>query len=262
MGNEDRHEVSRGAAIRRWVHRFFIVWAIGSTLWLVNSFRTQGVDATLLASDETVSVHDTVEWLAFVPNATSSPTGLVFITGGGVAAEAYAPLLRPIAEQGHAVFIVRLPWRLAPLPGHKQTAVLRARAIVDGSNAAERWVIAGHSLGGALTTQLAARRPANVVAMVLIGTTHPKELDLTDLPFPAIKVYGSADGVAPVEMIDANRDLLPADTRWVEIEGGNHAQFGHYGSQLFDGTATISRRRQQELTRDALLAALQRAASR
>ncbi|MGZ8867891.1 MAG: hypothetical protein ACXW2P_06070 [Thermoanaerobaculia bacterium] len=29
--------------VHRWVRRFFLVWAIGSTLWVANSMRTRGV---------------------------------------------------------------------------------------------------------------------------------------------------------------------------------------------------------------------------
>jgi hypothetical protein len=39
----------------------------------------------------------------------------------------------------------------------------------------------------------------------------------------------------------------------VEISGGNHSQFGRYGHQLFDGTATISREEQEALTRSEIL---------
>jgi hypothetical protein len=42
----------------------------------------------------------------------------------------------------------------------------------------------------------------------------------------------------------------------VEITGGNHSQFGHYGHQVLDGTATIGRAEQQEITRTALRDAL------
>jgi hypothetical protein len=54
----------------------------------------------------------------------------------------------------------------------------------------------------------------------------------------------------------ANQRLLPAHTRWVEIKGGNHSQFGHYGHQLFDGKAAISRVEQQKVARSALLDAI------
>jgi hypothetical protein len=48
-----------------------------------------------------------------------------------------------------------------------------------------------------------------------------------------------------MEPFDASRALLPADTTWVVIEGGNHAQFGDYGSQPGDNPATISAADQQ-----------------
>lgn len=96
--------------------------------------------------------------------------------------------------------------------------------------------------------------------MVLVGTTHPEQDDLSSLALPVTKVYASNDGVAPTERILSNKGLLPKDTQWVEIKGGNHSQFGHYGHQLFDGKAFISRERQQAATRSALLEALAKAA--
>ena len=92
--------------------------------------------------------------------------------------------------------------------------------------------------------------------MVLVGTTHPKSEDLSLLKIPVTKVYASNDGIAPPERVLANKRLLPAHTKWVEIVGGNHSQFGWYGRQLFDGKATISREVQQGLTRSALLEVL------
>ncbi|MEI6101951.1 MAG: alpha/beta hydrolase, partial [Eubacteriales bacterium] len=38
----------------------------------------------------------------------------------------------------------------------------------------------------------------------------------------------------------------------VVLQGGNHAQFGNYGLQQGDGTATISRESQQNQTADAI----------
>jgi len=249
---------TRGRGIHFWVRIAFIVWAVVSTTWFLNIFRTRDVPAALLADDARVTVRDADATLEFHPVGEPASSGLVFITGGGVAPEAYVPLLRPIAERGFPVYIVKLPYWMAPLEHHKQTAVGRALNVMGGS-VAERRVIAGHSLGGALATRVAARAPHNLAAMVLIGTSHPKEIDLSGTPIAVTKVYASNDGVATPEMIDATRNLLPATTRWVEIEGGNHSQFGNYGHQLFDGDATISRERQQQITREALIDALQAA---
>jgi hypothetical protein len=98
--------------------------------------------------------------------------------------------------------------------------------------------------------------------MVLVGTTHPKEEDLSFLQMPVTKVYASADGIAPPDRVLGNRGLLPKHTRWVEITGGNHSQFGRYGHQLFDGTATISREEQEMITRSAILEAIAAVAKR
>jgi hypothetical protein len=87
----------------------------------------------------------------------------------------------------------------------------------------------------------------------LIGTTHPKADDLSKTRVPITKVFATNDGVATAEAIDASRKLLPPNTRWIEIKGGNHSQFGHYGHQLLDGWPTISRERQQALTRAVLI---------
>lgn len=137
------------SAFRRWLHRGFIAWAIVSTLWLLNSYRTQGVAQALFDSDARVSVQSSSESLCFWP-AAAKATGLVFIVGAGVAAEAYAPLLRPLAESGHPVFVVRLPFSIAPFESHKLTALSRVRAIIAEHASVMSWVIAGHSLGGAL----------------------------------------------------------------------------------------------------------------
>jgi pimeloyl-ACP methyl ester carboxylesterase len=231
---------------RVWIRRAFLTWAVVSSLWLANSMRTQGVDDDVLRG---ATDRDTT--LEFIPRASGKP-GLIFICGSGVAAQAYAPLLRPIADAGHAVIIVKLPFRFAPLPSHKDEAVQRVHAAMRAHPEVTRWVVAGHSLGGALAARVAQSRPPAVSALVLIGTTHPKEADLSSLSIPVTKIYGSNDGVAPAGRILANRHLLPAHTKWVEIRGGNHSQFGHYGHQLLDGKAGISREEQQAVTRAAI----------
>ena len=52
------------------------------------------------------------------------------------------------------------------------------------------------------------------------------------------------------------RPLLPAETAFVAVEGGNHAQFGWYGPQPGDRAATIGREAQQALVVEAIAALL------
>ncbi len=237
--------------IHKWIRRFFLVWAIVSTIYLANTMRTRDVAPALLQSNARVDVVDGSEWLAFLPE-TASESGLVFICGSGVAAEAYAPLLRPLAEDGFPVIIVRLPWRFAPLEKHKRAALDRVRHAMASYRHVQNWLLAGHSLGGALACRLVRAEPEQFRGLVLIGTTHPKEFDMSDLTLPVVKVAGTHDGVAPMEKVKANRHLLPSHTVFRWIEGGNHSRFANYGHQLFDGTATISRDDQQRVTRETL----------
>jgi pimeloyl-ACP methyl ester carboxylesterase len=227
-----------------------------STLWLANSMRTQGVGDELLQNTGAVSVVESPAVLEFLPVASDRRTGLVFFCGSGVSAHAYAPLLRPIADAGYPVFIVKLPYRFAPFEGHKQEAIQRARALIANHREVQRWAIAGHSLGGALAARMAQTDGGSIAALILIGTTHPKETDLSSLQMPVTKIYATNDGVAPADRVLSNKHLLPSGTKWVRIDGGNHSQFGHYGHQLFDGTASISRDAQQAAVRSELLASL------
>jgi hypothetical protein len=57
----------------RWVRRGFLLWAVVATLWLANSFRTQGVDPALLASDAAVTVANGDTTLDFSPVASTRP---------------------------------------------------------------------------------------------------------------------------------------------------------------------------------------------
>ena len=249
---------SQKQVIHRWIRRGFLLWAAVSISWLANSVRTQGVDEKLLIAGGSVMVEENARWLSFQARGSAGKPALIFICGSGIHAHAYAPLLRPVADAGYTVYVVKLPYRFAPLASHRREAVQRVSQIMAAYPDVGHWVVAGHSLGGALTAQFALQYPDKAARYVLIGTTHPKRDDLSHLSAAFTKVYGSQDGVAPPARVKANAHLLPKHAEWVEIEGANHSQFGHYGHQLFDGDATISREMQQAATREALQSALQR----
>ena len=96
-----------------------------------------------------------------------------------------------------------------------------------------------------------------MTGLIPIGSTHPRDFSLADTRLAVTKIYGSADGVASADDVRANAALLPASTRWVAIEGGNHHQFGYYGFQPGDHFASITRHEQQAATLTAVLEALE-----
>lgn len=218
------------------------------------AFRPWGVAADVLQTHGSVAVTTSDEAIVFAP-AEPRSSGLLLLPGCPVDPVAYAPLARRIAEEGHAAMIVKIPYRCASSPNLEAQLERRVHALA-ATSPATRWVLAGHSRGAAHTARIATTRPNDIAAYILIGTSHPRDHDLSRLAIDVTKVAATLDGVAGPAQFETAR--LPASTEWVRIEGGNHAQFGFYGYQLFDGRAMITRDAQQAATRAALLAVLSR----
>ena len=93
--------------------------------------------------------------------------------------------------------------------------------------------------------------------------------DLSDRDIPVLSITGSEDGVLDMSNFNENKKNLPEGTAitspfelnygstngqtiYYEIQAGNHAQFGNYGLQDGDGTATISAEEQQNHVNEML----------
>lgn len=239
-----------------------IVWVtfgVLFSLWMVNSFRAQGFDRAILESDQTVTIEKTDHYIHFQPNVKQQTTGFIFLPGGMVAPEAYVPMSRAISEQGFNVFILKLPFGSAPLDSQEADVMQQALEIIDANASIQYWTVGGHSRGAAIASRFASLHAGSFDGLILIGTSHPKEdvFNLSATTLAVTKIYATNDGLASMDEVKANAQYLPKDTTWILIDGGNHSQFGYYGSQLGDNAATISREQQQELTVDGILAALQ-----
>ena len=222
-------------------------------MWL--TFRPWGLPEGVLASGGRVTVANRDDAIVFAPQPANA-SGVLLLPGCPVDPDAYAPLARRIAESGAPAIIVRVPLRCAAFGDLPAQLDARLAALI-AEHAATRWVIAGHSRGARHAARFAAAQSARVAALVLMGTSHPRDRDLSTLPIPVMKIAATNDGVVGEAQFE--RRLLPATTMWVRIEGGNHAQFGFYAPyQLFDRRATISREVQQDQTLAALLTLLAR----
>jgi pimeloyl-ACP methyl ester carboxylesterase len=244
--------------IHKIIRTVWIIFGVLFSLWMVNSFRAQGFDKAILESDQTVNVEKTDQYIRFQPVENPQPTGFIFLPGGMVAPEAYAPMSRAISEHGFNVFILNLPFGSAPLDSQETGVLQQALEIIDDNPSIPYWTVGGHSRGAAIAARFASLHEESFDGLVLIGTSHPKEaaFDLSKTNLSVTKIYATNDGLASTGEVEANAQYLPDDTKWVLIEGGNHSQFGYYGSQLGDNAATISREQQQELTSEAILSAL------
>jgi hypothetical protein len=93
-----------------------------------------------------------------------------------------------------------------------------------------------------------ARLHAKEVKGLVLWAAYPSAGDdLSASSLPVLSVSASRDGLATPAKITAARPLLPPTTVYQPIEGGNHSQFGSYGIQMGDHTATIAPSQQWKL---------------
>lgn len=205
----------------------------GFVIWASNPLGPMPEALPALQSDTTVQVQIN-RWMAFEPVGTSPVAGLIYYPGGRVDARSYAPEMRAIAENGYLAVIVPMPLNLAVF------GVNRAEDVIAAFPQIRHWAIAGHSLGGAMAASYIASHPGKIEGLVLWASYPASGDNLSSTDIQVTSIYGSLDGLATPDKVLGAVNLLPADTRWVAIEGGNHGQFGWYGAQPGDNPATIS----------------------
>ncbi|GAP64421.1 hypothetical protein ARMA_2844 [Ardenticatena maritima] len=236
--------------MRTWGKRLLLLLIAGLLIavagffyWALNPLPAMPEAEAALQSDTNVHV-ETTPWFTFIPQTSQPRLGFILYPGGHVDPRAYAPPARRLAEEGWLVVIPPMPLNLAFFAPNKAEEIIAAHPEI------EVWVIGGHSLGGAMAVRFARTHPQQVAGLVL-WASYPAESDAiadwTD--FPVLSIYGTEDGGR--EGIEASAQLLPPETEWVVIEGGNHAQFGWYGPQPGDGVARISREEQQAIILEA-----------
>ncbi|NYZ61274.1 alpha/beta fold hydrolase [Luteimonas deserti] len=193
-------------------------------------------------------------WLFDPVSRTPGDRSLVFFPGGLVDARAYAPLMQAVAMDGHRAFLVRTPWRGAFGQAEAPATLAQARATTRALGG--RWVVGGHSRGGKAAAAYAHRYADTLDALVLVGTSHPRDISLQDAPFAVVQVLGDLDPIASLGRADRNRPRLPGHARRLVLTGANHSQFGDYGFQPGDRFARMPRDAQRAATAAALHAAL------
>ena len=203
----------------------------GAFFWYVSDYyRAEDVALDVLSQDSGLSVQDN---LTVLSPSVPSDTAIIFYPGAKVEAEAYLPLLEQIKQTGVTCILVHMPFRMAIFDASA------AEDVMEQFPEIQHWYMAGHSMGGAMASQFASGHQDEIDGLILLGAyiygDYPDEKTLT--------VYGSLN--------QSVEDHIDYTENIVEIEGGNHAQFGNYGPQKGDLPATISAAEQQAQTVDA-----------
>lgn len=211
--------------------------------WIYANVGVMAAEPKALAAvndNSAVTLTDEGDAWVMAPASGSSEVGLVFIPGAKVEPVAYAATLVGVVEAGATVVITKPTLNLALFDLRPLDAFTDLAPDVDD------WAVGGHSLGGVRACQLAQ----DADGLVLFGSYCVDDLASTDLD--VLSISASKDGLSTPDEIESRAELLPADTTFVVIEGGNHAGFGAYGVQPGDGQATIDETEMRSQITDAL----------
>jgi len=223
-----------------------VIGVLGMLIWSkTGTYPARTVAANALESTDRVTITQD-RWIVFEPDHETD-TGLIFYPGGLVEPTAYAPILHKIAEKGVLVIITPMPLNLAILNTGTANGVIEAYPEIS------TWILAGHSLGGASAAIFAENNPGAIDAIVFWDSYPPDSADLSDNTISAISIYGTTNDFPNTENFNDKKHLLPPDTRFIAIEGANHAQFGDYGPQKGDVVASISLAKQHERVTEIML---------
>lgn len=210
-----------------------VVIVVGSGILI----QTSRYSATAEAQKQSQIATTTNEYDLYT-NGSKSATSIIFYPGAFVASTSYSNWASQLAAAGINVYVLHIPLDLAVLAPNAANTILKAHPD-------EKFILAGHSLGGVMASRF-AKEHANKVAGVIFLASYPdKKGSLADETFPVLSITASNDGVLNWDKYNETKQYLPKDTTYVEIKGGNHAGFGTYGDQKGDDTATIPNAIQQ-----------------
>ncbi|MEL6252807.1 MAG: alpha/beta hydrolase [Bacteroidota bacterium] len=231
-----------------------LIWigaGILAMLWMWSTYWPRDVSTEIFESSEEVIVQDGEAMLSFL-SLEALDTEVIFYPGGMVNPISYAPMARRLAKSGYSVHIIRMPWRMAT-KGYKQILDL-----FDLNDPNKKYVLGGHSQGAKMAAQFVYEHPGLIDGLYLLGTSHPRDYDMSGIEIPCLKLYAEFDGLASLAEVKQNKTLMPKGSQMILIEGGNHSQFGYMGQLFMDESPKIEREEQQAIILQELLDFLKR----
>jgi len=229
----DRSTSSRhGKRLFVWLGAALIVATAITVGYLGTPYHGTPESIAAVEDDPRVSVDRTDDGYVLQPAGTEPEAGVVFYPGGRVDPDAYVGSLAALPREANVTVVVpKLPLNLAVVGyGLAQNGV-RSHA-ADGAMAehpeVDEWYVGGHSLGGAMACRYAATND-DVEGLLLYASYC--DVDISERDLAVVSVTGSADGVVDRQAYERNRGNLPPSTRFAELAGVNHTQFGSYTGQ-------------------------------
>lgn len=182
-----------------------------------------------------------------------SSTGLLFYPGGLVDSHVYNEILARFAVQaGVTVLVAKMPGNLAVLDSHAGLALTKTIPEIS------QWVIAGHSLGGAMAAATVKDHPGAYEGLIFMDSYPPDGASLKEWSGALLSLFSSVEKTQDPERMTQTLALIPPAV-WLEnlgepyptplenysvlhtIPGGSHSYFGTYGPQDGDYPPVVTR---------------------
>ncbi len=209
-----------------------LIGTAGFVYWCLDAYQPGTAAFEAMQTDSQVTVSEQNGIITFEPTGKTPVAGFVFVPGARVDHRAYAPILRRIAAKGFFTAVVNVRLNISLFEPNAPQRVISQYPNI------KVWAVGGHSLGGVGAANFAAENLAQVRGIVF-WASYPINDSLKNTDLKVISIYGSND-MGGLEPFEKSRELLPAQAKFVEINGANHAQFGDYGQQAGDKPASIS----------------------
>ncbi len=188
-------------------------------------------DALSIIENEEVTFYEDRDELRYT--VTNPKKNIIIVPGGLVTPDSYGYLAYSLALEGFNVTIAKAPFNLAILNQWIGKEFLSDE--LDN-------VVIGHSLGG-VTASMVFSGSNQVSVMMFLGSYPIKDVSDKDTLFLAAE---HDLGMDPEAFNDSMKYVNDNNTV-INIDGGNHAQFGWYGPQKGDGEAEMETITQQNL---------------
>lgn len=210
-------------------------------IWVNITYKAEP-EKLAIATDEKANDYRIVEkpdYWEIIPNnleneaVKDDDAALIFYPGAKVAPNAYFYKLSALANDQAGkmkIFVTKPTLNLAVF------SINQADKVIENHPEIKKWIIGGHSLGGAMSCQYAKNHQDKIGELWLFASYCGGDISETNIK--VVSIHGSLDGIMTTQKIAENRKNLPPAAADIEIEGMNHAQFGNYGDQSGDNPPT------------------------
>lgn len=214
-----------------------VVSVSGVLIWTNNTYNPTSELLSLVSESDYIKDGD---FYVFKPKNESNGKGIVIYPGALVEPLSYGYIANELSKNGYLVAIPEVNLNLSITENNK------ASEFIVNNKDIKEWYVAGHSMGGVSATYYAEDNQDVIDGVILLGSYPASSTDLSDNSQKVISIYAENDGLTTLDNVENSKKNLPQDTIFIEIKGGNHAQFGMYGKQKGDKNAEISSKEQQD----------------